>query len=143
MQLLKKFPAFYGTRRFITTQEICRKLQSSVSRCLRRIVKVRGPVTITNELWKQTNETKISEQITRRKWNWICLTLRKENAIEKEGMEWNRQGQRKRGRPKRSWQRTIREEALAVGKTWGEIRQLSKNRARWRHFVTALCSSES
>jgi hypothetical protein len=28
----------------------------------------------------------------------------------------------KRGRPKRSWQRTVREEALAVGKTWGEIK---------------------
>jgi hypothetical protein len=58
-------------------------------------------------------------------------------------MEWNPQGQRKRGRPRRSWQRTIREGALAVGKTWGESEQLSKNRVRWRHFVNALCSSES
>jgi hypothetical protein len=85
----------------------------------------------------------MSEQITRCKWNWVGHTLGKENAIEKEGMEWNRQGQRKRGRPKRSWQRTIREEALADGKTCGEIRQLNKNRVRWRHFVNALCSSGS
>jgi hypothetical protein len=105
---------------------------------------VRGPVTITNdELWKQTNETKMTEQITRCKWNWIGHTLRKENAIEEEVMEWNRQGQRKRVRPRRSWQRTIQEEALAVGKMCGEINQLSKNRARWRHFVNALCSSGS
>jgi hypothetical protein len=90
MQLLKKFPAFYGTRRFITTLEICRKLQSSVNQCLRRIVNVRWPVIITNyELWKQTNEIKISEQIPLHKWNWICLTLRKKNAIEEEALEWN------------------------------------------------------
>jgi hypothetical protein len=39
--------------------------------------------------------------ITRRKWNWVDHTFRKENAIEKEAMEWNPQGQRKRGRPKK------------------------------------------
>jgi hypothetical protein len=67
------------------------------------MVNVRWTVIITlDELWKQTNEIKITEQITRRKWNWISCTLRKENAIEKEAMEWNPQGQRKRGRPRRS-----------------------------------------
>jgi hypothetical protein len=68
---------------------------------------------ITNdELWKQTNEIKITEQITRRKWNWISHAVCKEMAIEKEAMD---KGQRKRERPKRSWERTIQEEALAAG----------------------------
>jgi hypothetical protein len=58
-------------------------------------------------------------------------------------LEWNPQGQGKRGRRKRSWERKIREEALTVGKTWGEIKQLSKNRVRWRHLVNILCSSGS
>jgi hypothetical protein len=66
-------------------------------------------------------EVKITERITKRKWNWIGHTLREENASEKEALEWNPQGQRKRERPKRSWQRTTREEALAAGKTWREI----------------------
>jgi hypothetical protein len=49
---------------------------------------VRWPVIITNdELWKQTNEIKITEQITRRKWNWICHTLRKGSTVEKGAME--------------------------------------------------------
>jgi hypothetical protein len=60
-----------------------------------------------DELWKQTNEIKITEQITRCKWNWISPILRKEYAAVKEAMEWNPQGQRKRGRPKRRWQRTL------------------------------------
>jgi hypothetical protein len=48
-----------------------------------------------------------------------------------------------RTKEKRNWQRTIREEVLAARKTWVEIKQLSKNRVRWRHFVNALCSSGS
>jgi hypothetical protein len=49
-----------------------------------RYLKVRLPVIVTNdELWKQTNEIKITEQITRRKWNCISHTVQKENAIEK------------------------------------------------------------
>jgi predicted ArsR family transcriptional regulator len=48
--------------------------------------------------------------------------LRKENVVDKEAVEWNPQEQKKRGRPKRSWQRTIREEASADGKTRREIK---------------------
>jgi hypothetical protein len=90
------------------------------------------PVIIANdELWKQKNEIKITEQITRHNWNWIGHTFRKNNAIEKEAIEWNQQGQRKRGRSKRSWQRTVRDEVLAAGKAWGEIKQIGKNSVRW------------
>jgi hypothetical protein len=49
-------------------------------------------------------------------------TLLKENANESGSVEWNPQGQRKGGRPKRRWQRTIREGNLAIGKTWEEIK---------------------
>jgi hypothetical protein len=56
---------------------------------------VRWTVIIrNNELWKQTNEIKITEQITRCKLNWIGHTLRKEKAVEEVAMEWNPQGQR-------------------------------------------------
>jgi hypothetical protein len=91
---------------------------------------------MTNDkLWKLTNEIKITEEIIRRKWNWIGSTLQKENAIEEEAMEWNPQGQRKRERPKRSWQRIVQEEALAAGKT-RKIKQLSENTVRW---LPTLC----
>jgi hypothetical protein len=61
----------YGCETWQVTQEICKK-----NRCLCRIVKVRRPLTITNyELRKQTSEIKITEQVTRRKWNWIGHTL--------------------------------------------------------------------
>jgi hypothetical protein len=39
----------YGCETWRVTQEICKKLQSFVNRCLHRMVKVRWPLTITNE----------------------------------------------------------------------------------------------
>jgi len=41
--------------------------------------------------------------IKRSKWNWIGHTLHKEaRAIEKTALDWNSQGYRRRGRPKRT-----------------------------------------
>jgi len=62
------------------------------------------PEVISNEeLWRLTEETEISIQIKRRKWNWVGYTLRKENeAIEREALDWNPQGKRRRGRPKQT-----------------------------------------
>jgi hypothetical protein len=59
---------------------------------------------ITNEdLWSITQQEAIENQIKRRKWNWIGHTLRKETgAIEKTALDWNPQGYRRRGRPKRT-----------------------------------------
>jgi hypothetical protein len=46
----------YNCETWPVTQEICKKLQSFVNRCLRRLLKVTLPLTITNnELCKQTN----------------------------------------------------------------------------------------
>jgi len=64
---------------------------------------------ITNEeLWRIAHQKSIGNQIKRRKWNWIRHTLRKETgAIEKTALDWNSQGYRRSGRPKRTWRRTI------------------------------------
>jgi hypothetical protein len=60
---------------------------------------------ITNEeLWRITTQKPIEIQIKRRKWNWIGHILRKEaGATEKTALDWNPQGYRIRGRPKRTW----------------------------------------
>jgi hypothetical protein len=36
-------------------------------------------------------------------------------------LDWNPQGQRKRGRPKQTWRRSVHNEALGEGKSWGEV----------------------
>jgi hypothetical protein len=67
---------------------------------------------ITNEeLWRITQQKPIENQTKRRKWNWTVHTLRKEvGAIEKTVLDWNPQGYRRRGRPKKTWRRTIEDE---------------------------------
>jgi hypothetical protein len=96
------------------------------------------------ELWHKTSQEPITVEIKRRNWRWIGHTLRKpDGAIEKDALEWNPQGVRKRGRQKKTWRKTIEEEAMEVGKTWGEVKRLANNRTRRRSFTDALCPSGS
>ena len=64
---------------------------------------------ITNEqLWRIAHQKSIENQINRRKWNLIGHTLRKETGVtEKTALDWNPEGYRRRGRPKRKWRTTI------------------------------------
>jgi hypothetical protein len=69
-------------------------------------------------------------------------TLRKsDNTIEKQALDWNPQGARKRGRLKTTWKRTVYDEIGHHGKTWGEVKALASNRVRWKTFTEDLCSS--
>jgi hypothetical protein len=81
------------------------KLQAFVSRCLRRILNIHWPEVISNEeLWRRTEDTEMSMQIKRRKWDWIGHIPRKRNeAIERETLDWNPQGKRRRGRLRHAW----------------------------------------
>jgi hypothetical protein len=66
-----------------------------------------------------------------RKWRWIGHTLRKgDESVEKQALDWNLQGARRRGRPKQAWKRTIVEEAGKCGKTWSEVKRLAGNKER-------------
>jgi hypothetical protein len=95
----------YGCETWKITNSITQKLQSFINRCLRRILNVRWPDVISNiMLWETTGETPVEPQIKKRKWKWIGHTIRKdENAVERIALDWNPQGTRKRGRPKKTW----------------------------------------
>jgi hypothetical protein len=80
------------------------KLQTFVNRCLQRILNIHWPEVISHELWRRTQETEMSTQTKRWKWNWIGHTKRKRNeAIDREALDWNPQGNRRRGRPRYMW----------------------------------------
>jgi hypothetical protein len=54
----------------------------------------------------------------KRKWKWIGHTIRKDgNAVERIALDWNPQGSRKRGRPKKTWRRSLMEKAQREGRT--------------------------
>jgi hypothetical protein len=98
----------YACETWKSTNQITRRLQIFVNKCLRRIMKIKWTDKITNEeLWRITHQKSIDNQLKIRKWNWIGHTLRKETgAIEKTALDWNPQGYRRRGKPKRTgeWQ---------------------------------------
>jgi hypothetical protein len=119
------------------------KLQVFIKKCLRKILRIFWPDQITNkELWKRTKQPRIGLQISKCKWGWLGRTLRKpSDDIARQALEWNPQGKRGRGRPRKTWQRTVLEEAKGVKKTWAEIKTDAKHRVRWRILVEALCST--
>jgi hypothetical protein len=61
-------------------------------------------------------------------------------AIENIVLDWNPQGARRTGRPRKTW-RTREEEITEMGKTWREVKALANQRKRCRSFTGALCSN--
>jgi len=69
---------------------------------------------------------------------WFGHTLRKEDGeIPNAVLLSNPQGNRKTGRPKNSWRRSIIKEA---GRSWNELRFLAADRQKWKGLIDNLCS---
>src|SRR5262249_6167137 len=78
---------------------IKRKLQVFINRCLRRILRIFWPNTITNtELWEKTETADINITIRKRKYGWIGYTLRKSpDEVCHSALHYNLQGSIPRG----------------------------------------------
>jgi len=139
-----KSVSLYACETWKTTNQITRRLQISVNTCLRRIMNIKWTDKITNEeLWRIAHQKSIENQIKRRKWNWIGHTLRKEKgAVGKTALDWNPQRYR-RGRPKRTWRRTIEDEIRSTRKSWNKVKGIVGDRNAWKLFMDAECSTRS
>ena len=128
-----------------TTNQIKRRLQLFVNKCLRRIMNIKWADKITyEELWRITHQKSIENQIKRRKLNRIGHTLHKETgAIEKTALDWNPQGCRRRGRPTRNLRRTIKDEIRSKRRSWNEVKGIAADRNSWKFFMDDLCSTRS
>ena len=72
-------------------------------------------------------ESNRTRRFLKRKFRWIGHTLRKEDGeIQKAAILWNPQGNRKRGKPRYSWRRSVIKE---VGRSWNEPRFLAADRS--------------
>jgi len=58
---------------------------------------------------------------------------KKTGAIEKIALDWNPQGYRRRGRPKRTWRRTIQNEIRSSRRSWNEVTEIAGDRNVWKH----------
>lgn len=119
----------YGAETWRTTVTTMKKIQSFINTCLRRILRVCWLNTISNlELWQQTGQQLVEEEILQRCWRWVGHTLRKSaSSTVRHALFWNPQGKRKRGRPKNSWH------------TWGQLEKLAQDQDDCRALVRGLC----
>ena len=138
-----KSALLYGAETWRTTKTTIKRVQTFINSCLRRILKIHWPNTISNaDLWERTNQVPAEEEIRRRRWRWIRHTLRKPSTnITRQALTWNPQGKRKRGRPKNTWRRDLEADAKQTGCTWRELERIAQDRGRWRTVVDGLCPS--
>jgi len=94
---------------------------------------------LVNEyLWKVTGLEDINLEIRKTTFRWISHTLRKEDGeVPKAALHWNPQRNRKRGRPKKSWRRSVIKE---VGRSWNELRFLAADRQKWKGLIDNIRS---
>ena len=90
------------------------------------------------DLWKVTGQEDINVEIRKRKFRCIVHTLRKQDGeIPKAALLWNPRGNRKRGRPRNSWRRSVIKE---VGRCQNELSFLAADRQKWKGHIDNLCS---
>ncbi|XP_075161887.1 uncharacterized protein LOC142234612 [Haematobia irritans] len=113
----------YGCETWNSAIKDLQTIQVIINRCLRKIVRIFWPNTITNEeLWRTTKQQSALLEIRRRKWMWIRHTLRKpHDDIARTALDWNPQGSRRRGRPANTWRRLVDAEIHDAGYTMRDI----------------------
>ena len=96
----------YGCELWKVTTTIIRMLEVFQNRCLRRILNLFWPNTISNiELHREALTSSIMTEIKQRRWNWMGRVIRMpSDAIQKIALRWTpNPGRRRRGRPKETW----------------------------------------
>ena len=142
----------YGWETWRMTEKTVSKLQTFINRCLRRVLGIYWPATISNgSLWEATGQAHARQELTTRKWTWISHTLWRPNyCIAEQALLWNPQGSRRRGRPHSSWRRDT--DHMSRGLTWHQlglnqwpmfrdgIIKCFRSDQRWQYMYQLLCA---
>ncbi|XP_022793605.1 uncharacterized protein LOC111332515 [Stylophora pistillata] len=92
-----KVVLLYGSETWRLTKSLEQKLEVFINKSLRNILGIWWPRKIRNkELWRQTGQRPLEQEIRQRAWGWISRTLRRPDGyVVKKALEWNPQGKRK------------------------------------------------
>ena len=130
------------SRNMADNQGIYEEDPDLLNQCLRRILRIHWPETISNEnLWARTRQTPVEEDIRRRRWRWLSHTLPKPpSSIGRQALKWNPQGQRKRGRPWNTctWRREPKKDIKRTGHTWKKLERMDQDRGDWQVIIGGL-----
>ncbi|KAI8430426.1 hypothetical protein MSG28_000703 [Choristoneura fumiferana] len=123
----------YGCETWLVKKAITSKLQVFVNKCLRRILGVYWPRTITNTgLWELTSQKPIDKEILLRKWR----VLRRPDAhLAKQALEWQAAGSRRPGRPRITWRRSVEKEISLIGYHWRDLEATAQDHRIWVKYT--------
>ncbi|XP_068738899.1 craniofacial development protein 2-like [Montipora capricornis] len=118
------------------------QLQTTTDRCNKNdIVIVMGDMNA--KVGDDNRINKTSDEIRRRRWNWIGHVLRKDATDNcRVALGWQLEGKRAVGRPKTTWRRTVENERKSEGwNSWREVKVIAEDRVGCKTRVAALCAS--
>ena len=134
----------YGAESWKVTNIITNSLDVFQTWCLRRILRIFWPNTISNkDLYRRTTTIPISEEIQKRRWRWIGQICRMQpDSIPRVALRWALAGKRNRGRPRETWRKSISREMTAKGWTSGQVERWAAEREHWRTLVMVLRANQ-
>ena len=128
----------YGHHSWYSTVTTDAKFLAFENKSLRRILGIKWQQHITNNAIREiVGLPSVNDVIRLSRWRWLGHIFISEDELVQDVPEWRSQGSRGRGRPRETWLRTMQRE---VGyDDWGELREMSQEKAFWREFIEALC----
>ena len=119
-----------------------RRLEAAHHRWLRRSLHISWRDKATNkDVRKMTTEETLETIIRMRRLRWMGHFFRMdEGRRRRQVMAWNGEGKRKRGRPRKNWPETIREDLRCLELTWEEAEEVGTDRDEWRRCI-ARCAT--
>ncbi|KAJ8414464.1 hypothetical protein AAFF_G00053340 [Aldrovandia affinis] len=135
----------YACETWMKTVSITNMLDVFHRQCLRTILKISWRDHITNaEVMRRTGVALLSDMVSdrRRRLAGHVLRLPRERPAS-VAMDWVPEGgKRKRGRPKKTWRHTFKEDLNEMGVSWHGARRIASDWCRWRGLV-AQCSNRN
>ncbi|CAH2330133.1 Hypothetical predicted protein [Pelobates cultripes] len=97
-----KSVSLYRAETWRTTKTTNRRIQTFINSCLRRILHICWPDTISNtNICERTCQLSEEAEIWKRSWGWIGhIICKPPTNIIRQALRWNTQGKMKRGRPR-------------------------------------------
>lgn len=137
------FPVtMYGCESWTLKQADRRKIDSFELWCWRRLLNISWTEKRTNEsvLEEIKPECSLEALMVRLKLSYFGHIMRRENSMEKEIMLGMVGGTRRRGRQKKRWMDTIKEE---TNSTLTQLNTMVHNRNLWRSLIHRIAKSRT
>ena len=148
--------AIYASETWKSTRTVQNKLDVFHLRNLRKIIGVTWKDKVSNaEVLARAGQRRLQDIVGERRFrfaghvmrlrldprNWryinhVIIIIMAPERPARRAIEWTpADGRRKRGRPKKTWRSTFREDLRARGVSWSEKETMTADRVRWRNLL--------